>query len=351
MKNKVLILLLSLLGVISCHREETPASGSLRIVFETGAAETKAGDGDVADGGGIAINDGTPDLVVLIANTSTGSIAAAYPSGAAIVGELEGDPASTTVSVSFNGLIGSTSYTVYTFANTQGLWNMSDNLGSISTASAVEALQFTPIAADKESDGSLVIKNSRLPLSAKGEVTLSSLGNGEITLPLKRCVAKVTAVFENQYGEDLTLYDFTNTFYHMLPSTGYVIPHGNDFPVAKADAEDLTASESSISIQNNQSYSMSWYVFPSIGPYSCDVSFYLNSHSDSEDPTYDPSESTNPIHEYSNLPVHDDHARDITQLARNQHLTITTRIGKGKQVSFNFEVQDWGEKTESVTFN
>ena len=51
--------------------------------------------------------------------------------------------------------------------------------------------------------------------------------------------------------------------------------------------------------------------------------------------------------------MHDDHARNIPKLARNQHLTITTRISKGKQVSFNFEVADWitEDKTESVYFD
>ena len=97
----------------------------------------------------------------------------------------------------------------------------------------------------------------------------------------------------------------------------------------------ITAEDDPETETREDQASISWYVFPSIGPYTCDISFTLNA----ED------------HGYTDLPVHDDHARDISQLARNQHLTITTRIGKGKNVSFNFEVSGWDDKTETVTFN
>ena len=103
-------------------------------------------------------------------------------------------------------------------------------------------------------------------------------------------------------------------------------------------AWDISDSAASVAIPDDGFVSKDWYVFPSTGPYACDVSFYTDSER---------TES----HTYINLPVHDDHARDIPQLARNQHLTITTRIGKGKQVSFNFEVADWNGKTETVSFN
>ena len=177
---------------------------------------------------------------------------------------------------------------------------------------------------------------------------MRSSGNGEIALSLLRCVAKVTAVFENQYGEDLNLYGFSNTFTHMLPSTGYVVPHGSDFPLALELAGNLVSTEDHLFIEADDDpatdnredrVSESWYVFPSIGPYSCNVVFYT-----------DEAKTEVNRHSYSNLPVIDDHARDIPQLARNQHLTITTRISKGKQVSFNFEVADWLPKNETVSF-
>lgn len=362
MQNKMLILLLTLLSAVSCNRLETPV-GSLRIEFETGALQTKAGDGNVADGGGIYINNGTPDLVILIANNSTGEIVASYPGSwgySPSDGHLEQSsptPTSTQMAVTFEGLPGYDPadpeevpyvYTVYAFANTGGMWTMKSNdalvyaLDDLTTQAEVEALHFEPTALEMGTDG-LVVKNSRLPLTAKGTVTLSKLGNGSVILALKRCVAKVTAVFENQYTTDpeetqLSLYNFSITFNGMLPATGYVVPHQNDFLVDPEHDTDLTAGEDPMEIPKDGSYSMVWYVFPSIGPYSCDVRFDMD------------AEGTD-SHSYSDLPVHDDHARDIPQLARNQHLTITTRISAGKKVSFNFEVADWDGKTETVYFD
>lgn len=359
MRKHWLILLLVLLGALSCKHEEMPA-GSLRIVFETEAPETKAeGDGVVEDGGGIYLSgSGTeldpyhhPDLVILLADAS-GSIVGKFNglSDANVRSQLEGTPTSTRIAVSISGTVSNTdltagaTYTVYAFANTQGFWTMKSGGSTVAsltddlyTAEQIEALQFYPVGGDLDSYDCLKVED-RLPLSAKGTVTLSGNKNGEISLDMLRCVAKVTAVFDNQYGDDLTLSDFSNTFTHMNPSTGYVIPHTNDFPVAQGSAYDgdISASEKDdISIEDDDYIEISWYVLPSIGPYTTDISFKLSGEP----------------YTYTNLPVHDDHARDIPQLARNQHLTITTRIGKGKKVSFNFKVEDWDTKTESVYFD
>lgn len=346
----LLIDLLTLLGAVSCTNVET-TGGRLRIQFETGMLQTKAGepDGVVADGGGIAFDEGNPDIVILVA-AANDAIVAKYPGS----GTLEGTPNATQASISFDGLTASATYTVYAFANTQGFWTMTSggepvsDLTALTSATQVEALQFEPTEGDLKSDGTLLVKSSRLPLSAKGTVTLTSAANGEISLPLLRCVAKVTAVFENQYGSGLTLYDFCNKFYHMLPSTGYVVPHESDFPVEWASADPLEAEESELRIESEDDpktenredmVSTFWYVLPSIGPYTCDISFYLDA-------------GRTAGHSYTALPVHDDHARDISQLARNQHLTITTRISKGESVSFNFEVAGWGDpKIEKIEFD
>lgn len=350
MKTKMLIWLLTLLGAVSCTSVET-SGGSLRIVFETGDVQTKAAgpDGNVEDGGGIFINEGVPDVVILISNADN-EIVATYPSsgrGGILTGSVEGTPAPLQASISFTGLTGSATYTVYAFANAQGLWAMKcgedpvSNLTDLTSAARVEALQFQPTAGDKDAYGCLAVKASRLPLSAKGAVTLTSLGNGEISLRLQRCVAKVTAVFENQCGEDLLLHDFSNTFYHMCPETGYVVPHETDYPVNHGDSYDgaLSAIEAELSIDADETVSQSWYVFPSLGYYTCDISFDLE-------------DAGNTVHcNYTDLPVLDDHGRDISYLARNQHLTIITRISRGRTVSFNFEVADWNSKTETVTFN
>lgn len=339
MQRKALILLLAIWSMAACTPQALP-EGTLRLVFATGEPQTKAdtGDGNVADGGGIFIDGNTPDLVILIANSS-GNIVATYPGG---TGELEGSPLPNSVSISFKGL-GQGDYTVYAFGNTEGFWSMKSggsdvtSLTALTTASQVEALQFQPEASDVDSHNCLKVLQYRLPLSAKGTVTLGASGNGKIELPLLRCVAKVTARFENQFGSDLTLYHFSNTMKKMRPTAGYVAPHVNDFPVDPADASDLTSGETTLSISDGEAYEEFWYVFPSIGPYTCDVQF---SQTDGGD-----------LLQYLNLPIHDDHARNITKLDRNQHLTITTRISAGKKVSFNFEVSDWDEKTESITFN
>lgn len=339
MQKKALILLLAIWSMAACTPQALP-EGTLRLVFATGEPQTKAdtGDGNVADGGGIFIDGNTPDLVILIANSS-GNIVATYPGG---TGELEGSPLPNSVSISFKGL-GQGDYTVYAFGNTEGFWSMKSggsavtSLTALTTASQVEALQFQPEASDVDSHNCLKVLQSRLPLSAKGTVTLGASGNGKIELPLLRCVAKITARFENQFGSDLTLYHFSNTLKKMRPTAGYVAPHVNDFPVDPADASDLTSGETTLSISDGEAYEEFWYVFPSIGPYTCDVQF---SQTDGGD-----------LLQYLNLPIHDDHARNITKLDRNQHLTITTRISAGKKVSFNFEVSDWDEKTESITFN
>ncbi len=356
MRRKLFIWFLLFWCAVSCVPEDIPRS-NLRIVFETGALQTKADEPDsvVEDGGGIYISENVPDLVILIANNS-GDIVATYPNsgrGGIQTGTVEGTPAATRMSVSFTGLVGDATYSVYAFANTQGLWTMKyggetvSSLTGLTSVTQVEGLQFEPIAEDLDADSCPKVKNSRLPLSAKGTVTLHSSGNGEISLAMLRCVAKVTTVFENQYGSALTLYDFNHTIYHLRPEIGYVVPHETDFPVSWAAAESLHSEVSTLSLPvddpdtdsiREDMVTKSWYVFPSIGAYTCDISFYL----DSERTDY---------HSYSDLPVHDDHARNIPELARNQHLTITTRISKGKSVSFNFEVADWGTKTETVTFN
>jgi hypothetical protein len=297
--------------------------------------------------------------LIIVVTDANGAIQGKYIGTAAsnTNSKLEGTPLSTKMSVSITGLTGPATYTVYAFANTLGLWTMvtgNDGISNLATAlsgespvitaaSQLEALQFQPSQAELE-DGRLLLKNNRLPLSAKGTVTLKQSGNGEIALSLLRCVAKVTAVFENQYGEDLDLTSFSNAFLHMNPSSGYVVPHGEDFAVEWESAGALEAGESSLpigSVDNPQTEARedqvfkSWYVFPSIGPYACNVSFTMGGKP----------------HSYTNLQVHDDHGRDISQLARNQHLTITTRISKGERVSFNFEVAGWDHKAEGVTFN
>ena len=352
-KFKLIIVLAILLSAVSCTREETRlAVGDcgLKINFSTSAPKTRAttpGDGNVADGGGIYIDltDPTapvPDLVLLIAD-SGGSIVATYPDpvrGDAIDGTLEADPSSTSMSVTFTGL-SQGNYTVYGFANTEGLWNMTSggntvtDLTTLPTAAAVEALQFSPLSAYT----CPAVRNGRLPLSAKGSVSVSSLHTGEVTLEMIRCVAKVSAEFVNNTEIALTLSDYSSSFVGLCPNSAYVLRHDPDFP-AGASSGNIVASEASLTIPASGSVTMTWYVFPSSGPYTLDVGFTMFKNTAQEH-----------VYSYSDLPVHDDHARDLMALERNQNLHIVTRISKGTTVSFNFEVADWIPLTEQVLFD
>lgn len=365
MKRFLLIAMLILLGAASCSRVEAPAPAGgceLRIDFGTGCFVTRngtPGDGVVADGGGIYMDGGEPDLVILIANNASGAIVGKYTDPVPdedVDSSLEPGAAGTGMSVKFTGL-DEGAYTVYAFANTGGYWPMegqgvsssSDYLLSLSTSSAVQALRFSDLFATvpaSVSPNDDVNAPERLPLSAKGTVNVSSLHTGEVTLEMLRCVAKVTTEFLNNTGENLTLYDFSNTLVGLCPNRGYVIEGSPDYPAGTL-AGNLLAEESSISIPafvdplnptTPGSVSKSWYVFPSSGPYTCNIGFTLFKG--------DPEKQH--VYTYSNLPVHDDHAISIPSLPRNRHLHIVTKISKGTTVSFNFEVAGWGTPIEET---
>ena len=365
MKKFLLIAILALLGAASCEITEpaTPVGDcSFQISFTTGDLQTRAdtpGDGTVADGGGIYLDTTdpehpVPDIVILVANASSGAVVGTYPDPALDAGVdaiLEAGAAATEMSFTFTGLAEG-SYKVYAFANTGGYWSMSgqggstakDYLLSLTTVSAIEALQFSSLFADAASSVCPATVD-RLPLSASGTLTVSSLATGEISLEMIRCVSKVTAEFINNSFVNLQLDSFRDTLFHICPSTAYVLPiHSPDSP-AGAIAGNILASETTLEIPayadppaNTEpgSVTMSWYVFPSSGPYTCGISFSVSGKS----------------YMYSNLPVHDDHAVSIPSLPRNKHLHVVTKISQGMTVSFNFEVSGWGEPfTEQILFN
>lgn len=364
MKRFLLIILIALLGAVSCHLEETALPGvgncGLRIDFGTGLLHTRAGDGNVADGGGIYIDDSDPsdlkpDLVILVVQNSTNTVVGTYPDPAPDSGvdsNLESGADETSMSVTFTSLAEG-AHTVYAFANTGGYWAMAgqgandadEYLLSLTTRSAIESLCFSDLFATVS--GSICPYDEsnppdRLPLSAKATVNVSSQHTGEVTLEMLRCVAKVTAEFVNNTGEDLTLYDYGDTLVGMCPNRAYVIQGEPDYPAGTL-AGDIIATETSLSIPATNALdpskpgtrSTSWYVFPSSGPYTCNIGFTLNKN-----------EANEHTYSYSNLPVHDDHAVSIPSLPRNRHLHIVTKISKGTTVSFNFEVSGWGEPIE-----
>ena len=201
--------------------------------------------------------------------------------------------------------------------------------------------------ANKYDDG-VSIQNSRLPVSAKTSLTVSSRKNGEAYLELIRCVAKVTAIIINNTGEEQKLYNYKHTVHGINPTSGYVLPHESDYigtaanllanPCAKYSNPDLYID---ITAESSQVYN--WYVFPSNGPYTLCLTFTLNK--DSSDPL-----KPEKTYAYTKLPITNWRAEDIPALERNQHITVTTRISKGLTVSFNFEVNRWTEHTAAVEF-
>lgn len=379
--------LLALVALFSCSPEKVPAplcapDTTVSIRFSTvNLQSTKAttpGDGSAADGGGIAATTADaskPDIVILIANNITGhedygKIVMAYPTTGSLESSFTANDTEATVKFSF-GDKPAGAYTVYAFGNTEGLWEMTTNgsdtytgatLTSLTTAAQVEALYFKAQsrntlgwedagydalpAAQKYDDG-VSIQNSRLPVSAKASLSVSSGKNGEAYLELIRCVAKVTAIIINNTGEAMDLYEYKHTVHGINPTSGYVLPHETDYTgtaanlLANPDAKYGSPQHIPISIDSSQEYD--WYVFPSNGPYKICITFTLNKGSS------DPSKPEK-TYTYTNLPVTNWRAVDIPALGRNQHITVTTRISKGLTVSFNFEVNDWVQHTASVEF-
>lgn len=368
----------ALLGLLSCTQEQQVQHGGIiSIRLATGGLQaTKAdtpGDGVVADGGGIYLDgSNNPDLVILIANNSSGDIVATYP-GSGRIGVVNGictDRSSTDAVLSFDFTTKDAGeYTVYAFGNTEGLWAMTydpsdasislsgSQLTTLTSASQVEALRFVAQTRNTHGwedsgheddwDDGAALRNGRLPVSAKAPLSVSAGKNGEAYLELLRCVAKVTAIIQNNTGEAMSLYNYKHTVHNINPNTGYVIPHENDFigapgnlvanPCSKYNLPDMTIP---ISTEGSQAYD--WYVFPSEGPFNICITFTLFKNNVG---------GTEKAYTYKNLPVTDWRANDILTLARNQHLTVTTRISKGLTVSFNFQVTPWEENTATVEFD
>ena len=336
-----------LLCLLSCSKR-TEGGSEVTLSFYTGAIETRAttpGDGLVADGGGIYRDGGgNPDLIILIADAN-GDIVKRYPGD----GELKSSSA-TEAKVAFSFADKDAgNYYVYAFGNAQGLWPMikegdSDddeskiisvddltNIGKVPTRYVLEELRFRKLAHDVAPE----LINGRMPLSAKGELEVTEGKNGQVRLELLRCIAKVTAEFINNSGEDLVLSNYSNTIVNICPDCGYIIKHPAVSP-GTAIMGDLEATvDGPDTLEHDAVITASWYVFPSEGPFTCAISFTANGN----------------YYDFPDLPVTDNKRVDIPCLYRNQQLYIVTRISKGFKVSFNFEVADWEEVTAEVQFD
>jgi hypothetical protein len=343
MKRNVPILILcalALLGAACSCQEIDPgkSAGSVTITLSTGAPESKAGDGVIADGGGIKSN-GTrqPDLFIALVNYS-GAVVATYQ-GVDTADSKCIESTETQASIRFDNFNATGEFKVYAVANTSGLWTL-DNGATLAGASTEAALNSLIFAA--MSGNPTVSEGGAMPLSATGTLFVNEGHNGEISLNLLRCVAKVGFRFKNESeSRDFTLTACTVRLKAMNPTQGYVFPHTPD---AAGTAGDLTLNMSGITLNRN-SYT-DFYglntVFPSEAPtqatgtrYLCDISFTVGDAEKS----------------FSNLPVHDSRSRDITSLKRNQYLQITTRINEGLDISFDFEVAEWNPRTEEILFH
>ncbi len=339
MKKLLFITILALVAFVSCSKKETGTaipSGKITVGFRTGDVSTKAGDGNVADGGGIAFDNGLPDLIILVAD-SRGELVRKYPEN----GILQQGATPTEMAVTFTGLDEGT-YMVYAFANTLGLWDMASggsdvsNITSLTSASQLQALQFKPVSGST----ARVLRNGRLPLSAEGQASVSEQGNGEVSLEMIRCVAKVSLELENNTGESLELDGLDFSIKGINPDRGYVLPiYLPDIPSGTVYGILDGTPGDDIVIEDGSSVTFGYLVFPGEAPdsrYLMDVEFTANSAAA-------PSR-------FTDLPVHDDHGVNIASLERNNHLHIVTKISKGN-VSFNFETAEWAEKTEEVVFD
>ena len=338
------LLLLPLLGIlVCCTDKDAVPGGRVRIMLGSQDVLLRSvtpGDGDEEDGGGVAYDAGDPDLVILIANNSSGSIVKKYPTN----GNLQPGADEFSMAVTFDGLTEG-EYTVYAFANTTGLWDMESggspvtDLLACTTKTQVEALQFSALASDTPP----ALRNARLPLSAMGALSVSSLGTGEVDLDLVRCVSKVSLSFINHTGDSLELDEFEFSLENLCPDQAYVLPVA--LPTVPAgitygDLSDTIGDDVTFTTEEVKTYS--YLVFPGVAaPPS--RSFLMN--------VWFKANGSATTSEFLDLPIHDNRAVDIVSLERNQHLRISTRISRGHTVSFNFEVAGWTEKEELVRFD
>ncbi len=339
---------------VSCRKqgkEKTDATeGDVVISFSSAVPVTRAGavgDENVADGGGIFIDDvtGNPDLYIAIANYQ-GNVVATYTGTDTADAERVGDATATQVSIRFKTIANSGEYTVYALANTysngtDGIWGAPANASeweALTTAADLDDLVFT----DLGEYGTLSV-TSRMPLSAKGTLSISENLNGHVELEMLRCVGKVGFKFKNETNESITLTGCTVEIEEINPSQGYLFPRTNGDD-ATGTPRSISLTMSSIVIASGNSTEMygMQLVFPSLAPeraigsrYFCNIGFTVG----------------NASRTFKNLPIHDKMSQDLQALGRNQYLQIETRINKGNEISFNFEVIDWNHKQEEILFH
>ena len=344
----------------SCSEKEPVQTerGRISVSIGSGKILTRSLSDDIADGSAIIVDgvSGEPDLALAIAN-SAGNLIAWWPEdywGSMETGfssECQTDKTDETKSTIFFTGPSRGSYTVFAVANTAGLdASTITALKAATTITALEALQLT-VASGEPDFG------STMPLTARGTLSVNTWGNGQIDLNLLRPVARISLTFVNQTDGAVDIHDCSVTFEDLNPSRGflfeqepdYVTGYGRDLAITGADPLVFTDGKSTLPVKT---------VFPSAAPARLVGSrYFLNVHFrvTKQDAVYNAGDaSTYTEYDFEDLPIHDSRSRDIPSILRNQHLKIETRITKRAaehDYSFNFEVQDWYEKEEYVTFD
>lgn len=363
-KSITLSLCLVLLAGSACMRQDLPQKGRVVLEFSIGQPETRAnitpGVTGPEDGGAIFVSAGTPDLNILISNSS-GDIVARYPDSNPADGPSSGceiNDAQTRATVTFSGLDPG-EYMVYAVANTSGgVWGAPANQAAwdaISTATALEALTLSHGSDPRPS------VTDRMPLSASGPLTVASTGNGEVGLELLRCAARVSVQFENVTSGNLVLGDSSDEENNVTidissinPTEGRLIPPSSGDDVS-GTLGTLAMSAGSVIIPKGETATLSetsYFVFPSVAPagtYYCSANFSWTQTTG--EIVTSGSYSHTPSPENPGLRVHDKKSSDIPALGRNQHITILIRIANNSDISFNFIVSNWEVKTEKVAFD
>lgn len=356
MKTRASLILLAtaltMAAGVSCREQDKEekkdvSSSDVVISFSSAVPVTRAGNGDPEDGGGIFIDDGSgnPDLYIAIVNYQ-GNVVATYPDTANPDDVEKIDASATQVSIRFKNISNSGEYTVYALANTyidgtDGIWGAPANASewvALTTATALDALKLT----DPGDDPMKLTISDRMPLSAKGTLTISENLNGHVELEMLRCVGKVGFKFKNETNSTLTLTNCRVEIKDIRPTEGYLFPPAGVDAVGTARTIGLNNDEIIITSGATTSLYDMQLVFPSLAParavgsrYFCNISFEVGGASKS----------------FTDLPIHDKMSQDIQALGRNQYLQIETRINEGNDISFNFEVIDWTRKQEEIIFH
>ena len=171
------------------------------------AAQTRVGNGNTADGGGMA------DLNVFLVDKASDNIVAR-----AKISNLEN---ATSRAINFLNLpVGE--YSVYAYANAEGNdWFRMPAEGETSFGPYKDALL------KSLNDGIPTISNNRMPLTGVQDITVEG-GNNSRTVQMLRPVGMISITILNERSEAISVE--TPAMGNILPATGYVFKHNEILP-------------------------------------------------------------------------------------------------------------------------